>query len=95
MVYDMCVVVVCRYTISNLRFALSVDPSNTFLRDKMKAMKLRRSKNLPTVPSTLAEEMLFNPFLRVHTETIRNAVGGSDPVTVLENLRRRKDNFDY
>ncbi|CAH0483101.1 unnamed protein product [Peronospora belbahrii] len=82
------------YTMSNLRFALSVDPSNQALRDKISAVRIRRAKNLPSVPSSLHEEMLYNPFLRVHDETIRNAVGGTDPVSVLENLRRRKDSFE-
>ncbi|GAB9469859.1 Hydroxyacylglutathione hydrolase [Globisporangium polare] len=82
------------YTMSNLRFALSVDPSNNVLRDKIAAVRIRRSKNLPSIPSTLREEMLYNPFLRVHNDVIRNAVGGSDPVSVLENLRARKDSFE-
>ncbi|KAG7393384.1 hypothetical protein PHYPSEUDO_009588 [Phytophthora pseudosyringae] len=82
------------YTMSNLRFALSVDPSNQALRDKIAAVRIRRAKNLPSVPSSLREEMLYNPFLRVHNETIRNAVGGTDPISVLENLRRRKDSFE-
>ncbi|DBA03864.1 TPA: hypothetical protein N0F65_004554 [Lagenidium giganteum] len=82
------------YTMANLRFALSVDPSNAVLRDKIAAVKIRRAKNLPSIPSTLREEMLYNPFLRVHDEVIRNAVGGSDPVSVLHQLRRRKDNFE-
>lgn len=82
------------YTMSNLRFALSVDPSNQALRDKIAAVRIRRAKNLPSVPSSLREEMSYNPFLRVHNEIIRNAVGGSDPVSVLGNLRRRKDTFE-
>ncbi|KAE8896535.1 hypothetical protein PF005_g15704 [Phytophthora fragariae] len=82
------------YTMSNLRFALSVDPSNQALREKIAAVRIRRAKNLPSVPSSLREEMLYNPFLRVHNETIRTAVGGTDPISVLENLRRRKDSFE-
>ncbi|KAH9144362.1 hypothetical protein AeRB84_011685 [Aphanomyces euteiches] len=81
------------YTMSNLRFALSVDPTNAALREKINWAKLRRSKNLPTIPSTLREEMTYNPFLRVHDDVIINAVGGTDPVTVLANLRRKKDSF--
>ena len=81
------------YTMSNLRFALSIDPSNQALRNKIAAVRIHRAKNLPSVPSSLREEMLYNPFLRVHDETIRNAVGGSDAVSVLGNLRRRKDSF--
>ncbi|KAF0694358.1 Aste57867_14769 [Aphanomyces stellatus] len=81
------------YTMANLRFALSVDPTNAALRDKINWAKLRRSKNLPTIPSTLREEMTYNPFLRVHDEVIINAVGGTDPVSVLANLRRKKDSF--
>ncbi|RHY06608.1 hypothetical protein DYB25_013546 [Aphanomyces astaci] len=82
-----------RYTMANLRFALSVDPTNAAVRDKINWAKLRRSKNLPTIPSTLREEMAYNPFLRVHDDVIVNAVGGTDPVAVLANLRRKKDSF--
>ncbi|ETW10360.1 hydroxyacylglutathione hydrolase [Aphanomyces invadans] len=81
------------YTLANLRFALSVDPTNAAVREKINWAKLRRSKNLPTIPSTLREEMSYNPFLRVHDDVIINAVGGTDPIAVLANLRRKKDCF--
>ncbi|RHY28795.1 hypothetical protein DYB32_005697, partial [Aphanomyces invadans] len=91
--YSLTSIGVIRYTLANLRFALSVDPTNAAVREKINWAKLRRSKNLPTIPSTLREEMSYNPFLRVHDDVIINAVGGTDPIAVLANLRRKKDCF--
>ena len=82
------------YTMANLRFALSVDPANAAIREKLASVRVRREKKLPSIPSMLREEMAYNPFLRVHDDVIKQAVGGSDPVIVLENLRRRKDSFE-
>ena len=51
------------YTKSNIEFALTVDPQN----EKLKARKIKEldsiAKGIPTVPSTLEEELETNPFL--------------------------------
>lgn len=52
-----------------------------------------RDRNEPTVPSTIATELATNPFLRVHDASIRSAVGGEDPHSILTNVRERKNNF--
>ncbi len=53
------------YTLSNIRFAEAVEPGNA----KLKARKVRdaglRTRNLPTVPFTIADELDTNPFLRL------------------------------
>ena len=81
------------YTVSNLKFALSIDPENETLIKKLHWARKRVSEGLPTVPSTLEEEMKYNPFLRIDNPTIQTAVGGSTPISVLSNLRKAKDNF--
>lgn len=83
------------YTLSNLRFALTVDPDNVALRVlQVQAEALRESKQ-PTVPSTLAQELQTNPFLRVDQPQIAQAMGlnGAPPAQVLAELRARKDKF--
>jgi len=83
------------YTVSNLRFALSVDPNNKALQDKMTWSQERRATGQPTIPSTIAEELSFNPFMRVNIESIKNAVGtanDSDADTMMK-LREAKNNF--
>ncbi|MGH7044465.1 MAG: hydroxyacylglutathione hydrolase [Acetobacteraceae bacterium] len=52
------------YTESNGRFALSVDPDNAALRERMAEAAAQRAAGRPTVPSTLAGERATNPFLR-------------------------------
>jgi hydroxyacylglutathione hydrolase len=52
------------YTVANLRFALVVEPGNEALRRRAESAAAARSGNRPTVPSTLAEELATNPFLR-------------------------------
>ena len=52
------------YTLSNLAFALAVEPDNTDLQARIIAAKATRAADRPTVPSTIALEQKTNPFLR-------------------------------
>jgi hydroxyacylglutathione hydrolase len=52
------------YTLANLRFALAVEPGNAALRDRQAREAAKREQGLPTVPSTIADELATNPFLR-------------------------------
>lgn len=52
------------YTEANLRFALSVDGDNPALRERGAKIQALRAQGLPTVPSSIAEELATNPFLR-------------------------------
>ncbi|XP_037588199.1 hydroxyacylglutathione hydrolase-like protein isoform X4 [Cebus imitator] len=53
------------HTLSNLEFAQKVEPCNVHVRAKLSWAKKRDEDDVPTVPSTLGEERLYNPFLRV------------------------------
>jgi len=52
------------YTESNARFALHVDPDNGALKAEAEAAGALRAAGRPTVPTTLAQELAANPFLR-------------------------------
>ncbi|MFO0746955.1 MAG: hydroxyacylglutathione hydrolase [Myxococcota bacterium] len=52
------------YTADNLRFALSLEPGNARLQQRVEAVAAVRATGRPAVPSTLGEERLTNPFLR-------------------------------
>jgi hydroxyacylglutathione hydrolase len=52
------------YTLANLRFALSLDPLDPALLDRQRRVAALRAAGLPTLPSTIGEELLTNPFLR-------------------------------
>ncbi len=52
------------YTLANLGFARWVEPENPALRARTQTAETTRAAGLPTVPSSLAEELATNPFLR-------------------------------
>ncbi|KAI9270861.1 beta-lactamase-like protein [Sporodiniella umbellata] len=76
-------------TVSNLKFALSVEPGNKILVEKWNWIQ---GKSV-TVPSTIGQEKLFNPYLRVNERSLQLAVGKSDPVEVLHALREMQNTF--
>ncbi|WP_077731201.1 hydroxyacylglutathione hydrolase [Methylocaldum sp. 14B] len=83
------------YTQANGRFALTVEPGNVALQQRMAQVDDLRRQNKPTVPSTLKEELATNPFLRPESEEIRSNLGmmNADPLEVFAETRRRKDMF--
>ena len=87
------------YTLSNLRFALAVEPDNVALQQRQGEALALRERNLPTLPSTLALELATNPFLRVNEATIRAQCAEraekplASPSAVFAVLRSWKDNF--
>ena len=52
------------YTEANARFALQVDPDNAALKAAAEAAGALRAAGKPTVPTTIAQELAANPFLR-------------------------------
>jgi len=61
------------YTLANLRFALAVEPGSEALRRRQLACAAKRERGEPTVPSTIAEELATNPFLRCDEPAVRRA----------------------
>ena len=55
------------YTLSNARFAVTVEPENQDLLDYIDHAKVLREKGIPTVPTTVAMEKKTNPFMRATT----------------------------
>jgi len=55
------------YTLSNGAFAVTTEPDNMDLRAALKAAKALRAKGQPTVPTTIAQELKTNPFMRAET----------------------------
>mmetsp|Transcript_8298 Transcript_8298/g.12294 ORF Transcript_8298/g.12294 Transcript_8298/m.12294 type:complete len:267 (-) Transcript_8298:956-1756(-) len=79
------------YSVSNLTWANSIDPNNEALNKKLDWCKNQRSKNLPTIPSTLEEEYSYNPFFRVESEHMKRVTGETAPEKVMQALRDIKD----
>ena len=83
------------YTEENLRFALTVDPANPAIAQRLAEVKKLGSRGLASVPTTIAMEKAFNPFLRVKEPALRNKLGmeQSSDVEVFARLREMKDRF--
>ncbi|KAG5316901.1 GLO2 protein, partial [Acromyrmex heyeri] len=81
------------YTVNNLKFGLHVEPENVAIQQKLDQVHIQRANNLPTVPSTIKDEKLTNPFMRVHEPSVMKHVQQNDPIQTMSHLRREKDNF--
>jgi hydroxyacylglutathione hydrolase len=83
------------YTLSNAKFAISVDGTNEALKARYAKIEKLRAADKLTVPTTLAEEKATNPFLRAGDPKVQKAVGmaGADASAVFAELRERKNRF--
>ena len=83
------------YTQSNARFALTVEPGNSDLREWANQIDKVRAAGKPTVPTTIGLEKRTNPFLRPDSENLQATLDmtGRDLVDVFAETRRRKDAF--
>lgn len=52
------------YTLSNGRFAVTVEPDNEQLAERMAEVEAARAAGIATVPTTIALELATNPFMR-------------------------------
>lgn len=85
------------YTDANCRFALRVEPENPALLERAREVAALRAAGEITLPSTLAAEKSFNPFMRSrHPEVIeaarrREPESAATPADVFGVIRRWKD----
>lgn len=87
------------YTLSNLKFAAAVEPSNQHIAARLEKVTQQRQNGVMTLPSTLALEKLTNPFLRTAetlvTQKVDERAGAQNraPSEVFAALRAWKDKF--
>jgi hydroxyacylglutathione hydrolase len=83
------------YTQANGRFAVTVEPGNRALAERVAEVATLREAGKPTVPSTLALEKATNPFLRPASRNLRETIGLVDAsdVDVFAKTRALKDAF--
>ena len=83
------------YGKKNASFAISIDPSNESLQKRVKMINMLRSKNIPTVPSTIGVELKTNPFLRAGEIEIKETLAMTqyEDHLVFAELRSRRDVF--
>jgi hydroxyacylglutathione hydrolase len=86
------------YTQSNCAFALEVEPENQELRARARQVANARSQGEITIPSTMAEELAANPFLRTRQDPVVAAARKLDPqaapgAATMAVIRAWKDRF--
>ena len=88
------------YTLSNIRFALAVEPNNLNLLAWAEKAQALRTQGLPTLPTTIGQELQVNPFMRCDQAELISAakeISGQQelptPAHVLAVIRAWKDRF--
>ncbi|WP_114689737.1 hydroxyacylglutathione hydrolase [Polynucleobacter necessarius] len=88
------------YTVSNIRFALAVEPNNLNLLSWAERAQSLRKQGLPTLPTTIGQELQVNPFMRCDQPEVifmAKKVSGQKefptPAHVLGVIRAWKDRF--
>lgn len=87
------------YTRKNLEFALSLEPDNAFLKERLAIACDLRAKGLSTIPSSMKEERTYNPFLRCDDPAFKRRVEETlgmtfeNSVALFATIRALKDRF--
>jgi len=86
------------YTAANLRFAAVVEPDSAAVAERATAVAAARARHQPTTPSTVADELATNPFVRAGEPAVQRAARArsaeaSSPTDVLAAIRSWKDGF--
>lgn len=85
------------YTLSNLAFALAVEPHNSTLQQYRDETNQKRAHGMATIPTSIGLEKLINPFLRVEQaevmQTVATKVIDNSPLSIFTALREWKNNF--
>lgn len=83
------------YTAANIRFALSIDKDNPVLEARAAQVEQLLEEGEPTIPVTIGDEKLANPFLRADVADLAVDIGmaGKPAAQVFAEIRGRKDRF--
>ena len=83
------------YTYKNAEFCSKHDANNINLKKKFEIIKKLRSKNLPTIPTTLEDELNTNIFLRCDQNDLKIKLNmeNQEDIEVFKKIRDLKDSF--
>jgi hydroxyacylglutathione hydrolase len=83
------------YTAANIKFALSIDAHNPVLEARAAQVQQLMAEGAPTIPVTIGDEKLANPFLRADVPDLAVDIGmaGQPAVEVFAEIRERKNRF--
>jgi hydroxyacylglutathione hydrolase len=83
------------YTAANIKFALSIDKDNAVLVAREAEAHQQLAAGEPTIPTTIGDEKLANPFLRADVADLACDIGmaGKPANEVFAEIRLRKNKF--
>ena len=83
------------YTYKNAEFCMKYDHKNLDLIKQFEKIKKLRSKNLPSIPSNLEDELKSNIFLRCDQNDLKIKLGmkNEEDFKVFKKVRDLKDTF--
>ena len=83
------------YTYKNAEFCMKYDRNNVELKKKFEEVKKLRSNNLPTIPSSLEDELKTNIFLRCNQNDLKAKLNmkNQEDSKVFKMVRDLKDSF--
>ena len=83
------------YTYKNAEFCMKYDSNNIDLKKKFEKIKKLRSQNLPTIPSSLEDELKSNIFLRCDQNDLKIKLNmkNQEDFKVFKKVRDLKDSF--
>ncbi|MCW8884147.1 MAG: hydroxyacylglutathione hydrolase [Motiliproteus sp.] len=87
------------YSLANLAFAEAVEPENAEIQQTISNCQTLRKQQKPTLPSSIAQERLINPFLRTQQASVRDAARKyqgadlKDEEAIFAAIREWKNNF--
>ena len=83
------------YTAANIKFARTIEPDNAALAAREAQAKQQIAQGEPTIPVTIGEEKLANPFLRADLPAVAAGIGmaGKSAAQVFAEIRARKNRF--
>ena len=83
------------YTQANGKFALTLEPDNQQLLQRTQQVDQLRADNKATVPSTIEQELVTNPFFREDSQALQQSINmtGQPAVEIFRKTRELKDNF--
>jgi hydroxyacylglutathione hydrolase len=81
------------YTLANIKFARTIEPDNPVLAAREVEAKQQIEQGAPTIPVTIGDEKLANPFLRADLPDVAAGIGmaGKQAAQVFAEIRARKN----
>jgi len=81
------------YTLSNVKFALSIHPENQDLHKYALWTEHQEKEHRPTIPTKLIDQLKCNPFLQCDSPHFQELYKSTDATEVFGKMRKAKDNF--